>query len=66
MDISDEDADEILTALSIQGFRMPHRISILTEVASTQAQIDIARTANRNAVKLALESTQAWGRYRIY
>lgn len=66
MDISDEDADEILTALSLRGFGMPYRIRVFTDDADSEAEIVKARRGNRQAVKEALESTEVWDRYRIY
>lgn len=67
MDISNEDADEMLLALSRNGFGMPFTARIADHgregIAAADAQ---AEEANRNALRLALESTKAWGRYRIY
>jgi hypothetical protein len=48
--ISDEDLDEILEALDEAGFELP-----------TWSGAD-----NREALRKALESTEAWSRYRIY
>lgn len=67
MDISDEDADELLMALSQNGFGLPFMARIADHgregIAAADAQ---AEEANRNAVRKAMESTAVWDRYRIY
>jgi hypothetical protein len=65
--ISDEDADEILSALSDQGFTMPFMARISEHGREGIAAADAkAEEDNRLAIRTALESTTAWARYRIY
>lgn len=68
MDISNEDADAILVALVEHGFMLPFRASIrdYPDKEELKKQDEIAWEGNRNALRLALESTDAWNRYRIY
>lgn len=65
--ISDEDADEILLALSRNGFGMPFVARISEHgregIAAADAQAEVN---NRQALRSALEGTDAWDRYRIY
>lgn len=67
MEIDNEDADEILSALSRNGFGMPFVARISEHgrdgIAAADAQ---AEEDNRKALREALEGTKAWSAYRIY
>jgi hypothetical protein len=67
MTIDDKDADEILLALSRNGFGMPFMARISEHGREGIAAADAkAEEDNRKALREALESTDAWYRYRIY
>lgn len=61
MEISDEDADELLSALLKNGFSLPFDVQNAPLVRE-----EIILEANRNAIRKAVESTDIWNRYRIY
>ncbi len=65
--ISDEDVTEILRALRNNGFSEPYmaRISVYGREGIAAADAE-AEAANRQALRDALESTEAWKRNRIY
>jgi uncharacterized protein YaaQ len=67
MDIDDEDADELLSALSKNGFGMPF-LARVAEYGNEGVVLadEVTKEANRNAIRKAMESTQAWSRWRLY
>lgn len=65
--ISDEDADEMLLALSQNGFGMPFMARISEHGREGIAAADRqAEEDNRKALREALEGTAAWSKWRIY
>jgi 2-oxo-4-hydroxy-4-carboxy--5-ureidoimidazoline (OHCU) decarboxylase len=67
MDISDEDADEMLLALSHEGFGLPFMARIAEHGREGIAAADEkAWEDNRRALRNAIQETTALGRYRIY